>query len=133
MNIFFSLAGNRVIVSCRFARLSPSAAYAYLSAIYTCTCLCSDLSNNAFYGSLPPVWSNLTSLELVDISHNKLTGPLPAAFSAWDAMQVRYRLGDSAAAQQQRVVSCTTRHCSGIMPSRQWCTALTTLIATVYS
>jgi hypothetical protein len=49
---------------------------------------CRDLSNNAFCGSLPPVWSNLTSLEFVDLSHNKLTGPLPAVLSAWDAMQV---------------------------------------------
>jgi Leucine-rich repeat (LRR) protein len=36
-----------------------------------------DLSNNQIHTTIPPVWNNLTSIVMMDISNNQFYGPLP--------------------------------------------------------
>jgi hypothetical protein len=101
------------------AEIKPSSAQAQPASADTCTTLCRDLSNNAFHGSLPSVWSNLTSLDFVDISRNQLTGPLPAAFSAWDAMQVRCSPEAQQQPRRKLPIGCL-QHCSDVHLAAAW-------------
>jgi len=65
------------------------------------------LSNNDFYGTLPPQWSS-KSLRILDLANNRLSGPLPVAYGSRETFPrlTKFQLDGNSL--------------SGVLPGTEW-------------